>query len=362
MISWLAFIFTLGAIVMIHEWGHFIVARFVGVKVERFSFGFGPVLWKKQGAQTEYVLSLLPLGGYVKLAGETDNEKRGPAKPWEYRGRPIGDKAAIILAGPLINYLLGFTLFFTVFVLGTGTLTPRVGRLMKDYPAAAAGLRVGDLITAVNGRPVQTWEEMTHAVQNSPDGVTLAVDRDGTHFDKIIQPKISEQPPLFGKAKRIGMIGVAPSGEVVVRRYSVPRAFVKAGQQVWLLTTSTIFALWSMATGAMPLKESFTGPIGIFQITASVAQKGIIPLLQLIAILSTSIGFFNLLPVPVLDGGHLLFLVLEKWRGKPVSERAQENCVKVGMGLLLALLAVVTYNDLVRMGVFARLTQWFSRG
>ncbi len=362
MISWLAFIFTLGAIVMIHEWGHFIVARLVGVKVERFSFGFGPVIWKKQGVQTEYVLSLLPLGGYVKLAGETDDEKRSPAKPWEYRSRPIGDKAAIILAGPLINYLLGFTLFFTVFVLGTGSLTPRVGRLMQGYPAAAAGLQVGDRITAVNGRPVQTWEEMTRAVQNSPDGVSLAIDRAGARFEKIIQPKISEQPPLFGKSKRIGMIGVVPSGEVIIRRYSVGRAFVKAGQQVWLLTISTIFSLWNIATGAMPLKESFTGPIGIFQITASVAQQGMVPLLQLIAILSTSIGFFNLLPVPVLDGGHLLFLAVEKLRGRPVSERAQENCVKVGMGLLLALLVVVTYNDLARMGAIGRLTHWFGRG
>lgn len=358
MISWLAFIFTLGAIVMIHEWGHFIVARLVGVKVERFSFGFGPVIWKKQGVQTEYVLSLLPLGGYVKLAGETDDEKRGPPKPWEYRGRPISDKAAIILAGPLINYGLGFTLFFTVFVFGTGTLTPRVGRLMQGYPAAAAGLQAGDLITAVNGQPIQTWEEMTRAVQNSPDGVTLAIDRAGTRFDKTIQPKISEQPPLFGKTKRIGMIGV----EVIVRRYSVPRAFVKAGQQVWLLTTSTIFSLWSIAAGSMPLKESFTGPIGIFQITASVAHQGIVPLLQLIAILSTSIGFFNLLPIPVLDGGHLLFLAVEKLRGRPVSERAQENCVKVGMGLLMALLVVVTYNDLVRMGLVGRIARLFGRG
>jgi regulator of sigma E protease len=361
-ISWLAFILTLGMIVLIHEWGHFIMARRLGVKVERFSFGFGPVLWRKQGAQTEYVLSLLPLGGYVKLAGENSEENAGPAKPWEYRARSIGDKSLIILAGPLINYLLGFALFFLVFVLGAGSLTPRVGRLTKDYPAAAAGVRPNDLITAVNGQPVQTWEEMVQAVRGSPDQVVLQVERDGTRIDKAIQPKVSEQTTLFGKTKRIGMIGVAPSGEVVTRRYSIPEAFVKAGQQIWMLTASTVLALWNIATGAMPVKESFTGPIGIFQITASVAQQGIVPLLQLIAILSTSIGFFNLLPVPVLDGGHLLFLMIEKIRGKPVSDRAQENCVKVGMALLLALLVMVTYNDLARMGVIDRLARWFSRG
>ncbi|MDO8729949.1 MAG: RIP metalloprotease RseP [Candidatus Omnitrophota bacterium] len=358
--SWLAFLLTLSLIILVHEWGHFICARAIGVKVERFSFGFGPLLLRWTRSGTEYVLSLLPFGGYVKLAGEAEEGQGGASKPWEYRSRSVIERGLIVLAGPLINYALGFLLFFGVFMAGSPIFTSRVGNVIEGYPAAEAGLKVGDRILAVDGQPVDAWEQMTLAIQARPDAVTLTVERDGKTFPQIIRPKVIERTNLFGAKTRTGMVGITPSDEVRIQRYSPPRAFLKAGSQVWFLTHATLQSLWAIATGGLSMKESFTGPIGIFHITAAVAAQGITPLLQLIAVLSTSIGLFNLLPVPVLDGGHLAFLAVEKLRGKAVSSQTQERMTRVGLGLLLLLLTVVTYNDLLRFNIGGRLMGLFQ--
>ncbi len=359
--SWLAFLITLSLIILVHEWGHFICARLIGVKVERFSFGFGPLLLRWTRGGTEYVLSLLPFGGYVKLAGESEEGRAAdPAKPWEYRARSVAERGLIVLAGPLINYALGFLLFFFVFMAGSPVFTPRVGNVLKGYPAAEAGLKPGDRILAVDGRPVDAWEQMTLAIQARTDPVTLTVEREGKTFPQVVRPKVIERTNLFGTRTRTGMVGITPSDEVRIQRYSPPRAFLKAGAQVWFLTHETLKSLWAIATGGLSMKESFTGPIGIFYITSAVAEQGITPLLQLIAVLSTSIGLFNLLPVPVLDGGHLLFLAVEKLRGRAVSMLTQERMTRVGLGLLLLLLAVVTYNDLLRFNIGGKLMGLFG--
>ena len=360
MTSWLAFLVTLSLIILVHEWGHFIVARKIGVKVERFSFGFGPLLLRWTRSGTEYVLSLLPFGGYVKLAGEVEEGRSGPAKPWEYRGRSVIERGGIVLAGPLINYAVGFTLFFIVFVVGAPVFTTKVGHVLKGYPAAEAGLLEGDRIVAVNGNGVDAWEEMTRSIQTQTDSVTLTVERASKRFPQVVHPKVLERTNLFGHQTRIGMVGITPSDEVRTQRYPPAQAFTRAGAQVWFLTRVTLQSLWGIATGGLSLKESFTGPIGIFYITSSVAEQGLTPLLQLIAVLSTSIGLFNLLPIPVLDGGHLAFLLAEKFRGRPVSIRTQEAMTRVGLGLLLFLLAVVTYNDLLRFNIGGKLMGLFG--
>ena len=359
MTPWLAFLLTLSLIILVHEWGHFVMARRIGVKVERFSFGFGPLLlhWKK--GDTEYALSLFPFGGYVKLAGETE-EIQGPAKPWEYRARSVRERMSIVLAGPLINYILGFILFFTVFAVGAPVSTTRIGQVMEGFPAAPAGLQPGDRITAVEGKPVKNWEEMTRAIQIQTQSVTLTVEREGRPFQRRIEPKVTQRKSWLGPSKSIAMVGVTPSDEVETQRYPLGEAFFKAAHQVWFLTRITLQALWHIATGGLSLRESLTGPIGIFYITSSVAQQGLISLLHLIAVLSTSIGLFNLFPIPVLDGGHLAFLAAEWIRGRPVSLRAQEAMTRVGLGFLLLLLAVVTYNDLLRFDIGDRLRSFLG--
>ncbi len=354
MTSWLAFLVTLSLIILVHEWGHFAVARRIGVKVERFSFGFGPrlVTWTHRG--TEYALSLLPFGGYVKLAGESE-ETPGPMRSWEYRARSVGERALIVLAGPGINYLLAFLLFFVVFTVGAPTAMTKVGRVLEGYPAAEAGVQTGDRILEVGGRPVTSWEEMTRAIQGQTGPFPMVVERAGRRFTREVEPRVGERRSWLGGVRRTGMVGITPSDEVEIRRYPPGEALSKSAAQIGFLTRVTLLALWNILTGALSLKETITGPIGIFVITSSVAEQGIRSLLQLIAVLSTSIGLFNLLPIPVLDGGHLAFLAAERFRGRPVSIRAQEAMTRTGLVFLLLLLAVVTYNDLVKFEIGQRL-------
>lgn len=358
MIAWLAFIATLSVIILVHEWGHFVMARRIGVRVERFSFGFGPRLLRWRRGGTEYALSLLPFGGYVKLAGES-GEEPGPSRPWEYRSRSVRERMAIVAAGPVINYALGFLLFFGVFLVGATVFTTQVGRVQAGYPAAEAGLKELDRVLAVNGRPVEDWSDMTRAIQAQTESVALTIEREGKRLERLLRPKVLERAGLFGARIRTGVIGISPSGETRVQRYPAPQALAKAGYQLWFLTAETVRSFWAIAVGARSIQESFAGPVRIFDITSAVAAQGVVSLLQWVALLSTCIGFFNLLPIPVLDGGHLAFLAVEWLRKQPVSGRIQERMTQVGLTLLVLLLAVVTYNDLVSMDLFGRLRGLF---
>lgn len=359
MTPWLAFLITLSFIILVHEMGHFLMARAVGVKVERFSLGFGPCLARFTRKGTEYAISLFPFGGYVKMAGESAEES--PKQPWEYRARSVGERMAIVFAGPFINYAVGFLLFFLIFLWGAPILSATVGEVLKGYPAEAAGLRKGDRILKVNGKSMEDWEEVTQAIRRETASVTLLVERQGEVFDLTLTPKVSEAKNLFGVQSRVGMVGITPSGQTLTRRYPVGQALAKAGERIWGLTLLTLEALFKLASGGISFKESITGPIGIFYITSAVAEQGLLSLLQLIGILSTSLGLFNLLPIPVLDGGHLAFLALERIKGKPVSSRTQEMMTRVGMGFLLVLLVVVTYNDLIKFKIADRFLPFLGR-
>ncbi len=358
MISWLAVLLTLSFIIVVHEWGHFIMARLIGVKVERFSIGFGPKIIGVTRGDTEYCLCLFPFGGYVKMAGESEGEESQRSaikpKPWEYRGRSIWERVSIVLAGPVVNYLVGFLLFVLIFLVGAPILSTRIGKVMEDYPAAQAGLKEGDRILSVNGRAMDNWEEVTQAIHSQTGPIELKIERQGESRIVTVQPTVKEMTNLLGATVRVGMVGITPSEEVETRRYPLPQAIVRAAGRIYTLTHLTLEALWRIATGGLSLKESMTGPVGIFYLTSSVAQQGFIHLLQLIAILSTSLGLFNILPLPVLDGGHCLFLLIERVKGSPVNLRTQEWLTRVGMGMLLLLLVVVTYNDLIKFKIFGR--------
>ncbi len=354
---WLAFLITLSLIILVHEWGHFFVARRVGVRVERFAFGFGPRLVGITRGGTEYCICLFPFGGYVKMAGEADEE--GPKKPWEYRARSIGERMGIVLAGPLVNYGLGFVLFLLVFLVGVPVLTTRIGQVLEGYPAIEAGLQPGDRILAINDKPMENWEEVTRTIHAQTESVTLSLEREGQPLTLTLQPRVEEVTNLLGVKVRMGMVGITPADEVRIQRYPLHEAVFKAGQRVWTLTSLTLQAFWRILTGGLPVKDTITGPIGIFHLTSAIAEQGWISLLQFIAVLSTSLGLFNLMPIPVLDGGHFLFLLIERLKGKPVSLRIQEAMTRVGLGLLLLLLVVVTYNDLEKFKIADRILPFF---
>lgn len=338
----------LGVLITIHEFGHFILAKRWGVKVEAFSFGFGKRLLTKKKNDTEYSLSLIPLGGYVKLAGDNLQEYKG--NPNEYLSKPVSQRAQIIFFGPLLNYILGFFCFWIVFVSGYPALTTKVGGLIEGLGAKAAGIEVGDKIIAVDGKKVELWEDLQGIIQNKKgeSKVSLSVLRNNKEY--TLEVKIKEKPldDLIGGRRNVGLLGITPQDEVVNVRHGVGESFVLGMRKTWNLTLLTYKALWRMVRGKLSIQESVTGPLGIFYITSKAANLGIIAVLHLMAVLSVSLCIFNLLPLPVLDGGHIVLLSLEKIRGKPLGHKAERIITQIGLTFIISLAIFTTYNDLVR--------------
>jgi len=361
MLSLISFLAVLSILVIVHEFGHFIVAKKMGVRVEKFSIGFGPEIAGITKGETRYSVSAIPLGGYVKLSGETGAEGIKGEK-WEYLSRTVAERMRIIFAGPLLNYILAFLIFSFVFMAGNPTLTSKIGKVMPGYPAESAGLKAGDRILSINGKDVIYWEDVTEIVHtNKNPEIRLIVKRENAQVPVFVTPKSQDMKTIFGSRKNISIIGIAPSDEIVYVKYGFLKSIYMGAEKLWTLTYITCRALWASITGAIPLKESMTGPVGIFYITGQAAKLGLVYLLQLMGVLSASLAIFNLLPVPVLDGGHILFLLIEKIRKKPVSLKMQESITQAGMSLLIVLMLFVFYNDFIRFGIFEKIVHLWKR-
>jgi regulator of sigma E protease len=361
LLSLISFLIVLSVLVIVHEFGHFIVAKKLGVRVEKFSFGFGPKLVSFKKGDTEYLISAIPLGGYVKMSGDEPWEKLAGQK-WEFLSRSIGDRFKIILAGPLLNYILAFLIFSVIFMFGSPTLTTEVGGLLPDYPAKAAGIVAGDKVLAVDGKSVKYWEDMTDAIHKHVDGdIALSLERGGKAIEMKVKPVVRASKDIFGNETKIALLGITPSQKIGKEKYPFPQCVYMGGQKLLQLTAMTFKALWSIVVGKLSMKESLTGPIGMFVITGQAAKLGLIYILHLMAILSASLAIFNVLPLPVLDGGHMLFLVLEKLRGKPLSLKTQEVVINIGIAFLIMLTVVIFYNDIIKFGIFNKLAKIFHR-
>jgi len=355
LLSIIAFLFVLGVLVFIHELGHFIFAKLVKVRVEIFSLGFGKKLWSFKKGDTEYRISMIPFGGYVKPAGENPEEEREGA-PWEFLSKSVGHRALIVGAGPVFNYLLAFFLFSLVLFVGVPQWTATVGELKDDYPAKIAGLEKNDRILSIDGTEIKFWDELSEIIHSKTDSapVRLNIKRDDQIFTKDIVPKVETITTILGKEAKIGLIGIGPSDDTEIVRYGFFKSIAQGGRQVFMVTKMTYFALFQMATGKISAKE-IAGPVGIFKFTGEAAKQGFLYLLSFIGLLSVNLAILNLLPIPVLDGGHLLFLVWEKFRGKPASLKAQEIATKIGFSLIILLMMFAFYNDLARLGAFDKI-------
>ncbi len=353
------FLIVLSVLIVVHEWGHFITAKKLGVKVERFAIGFGPKLYSRIMDGTEFAVCAIPLGGYVKMAGDERLTYQGRKE--EFFSKPPGHRALIVLNGPVVNFILAYVALVFVFVLGYPDLAPKIGEVLKDYPAVQAGLKQGDIIKKIDGMNVETWSDVQKLISDSKSPqLNFAITRDGQDLDKIITPRRESRKNIFGQTKEIPLVGIAPEEEVVVFRYPFHEAFGRAWGKLGEITFLTYKSIYFMITGSMSAKDSMTGPIGIYYIVTTAAAMGFSHLLYIVGIISASLAIFNLLPIIPLDGGHLFLLAIEKIRGKALPEKVDEAIARFGFSLIIMLALFVFYSDFARFGLFEKIIGWWK--
>lgn len=350
----LVFIIVLSVLIIVHEYGHLAVAKALGVRVLRFAVGFGTKIFSMTRKGTEYALCLIPLGGYVKMAGEERAECKGEAG--EFYSKPVGHRALIVLAGPTVNYIFAFLCFWVVFMIGYPTMGTTVSEAMKGYPAQKAGLQAGDKILSINSEKVESWEEVQKAVArfSKKDLIILAQRGQGV-LTFAVSPVEEEIKNVFGQKNLVRIVGIKPEEKVILLKYGIFESLQKAVEKIVLITTTTYKALYLMLTGGMSTREGVTGPIGIFFIIKKAAALGFSYVLYIMAVISASLAIFNLLPLPVLDGGHLLFFGIEKLRGAPLPAKAEDVIYKIGITLIVGLSLFVFYSDFIRYGIFDKI-------
>lgn len=338
----------LGILIIIHELGHFLLAKKTGVGVLTFSIGFGPKLLGRKIGETEYLLSAFPLGGYVKMVGEDPEEEVQTTdiqRSFSHQG--LVKRIAIVAAGPLFNLLLAVVIFLAIFVsYGVPVLTTRVGGVEPDSPAFRSGVQQGDRIVGVDGREVKKWEELSSQIKESQGrSLKFRLQRDSRELELTVQPIRREGKNIFGERQESWAIGIA--SEVAIEKsdplLAVGQAFSKTGEYSIL----TLVALFKMIKGEVSPK-TLGGPLLIAQMAGQQAREGLGSFFFFVAILSVNLGVLNLLPIPVLDGGHLLFFLLEGILGRPVKLKHRERAQQVGIFVLIMIMIYAFYNDIAR--------------
>ena len=358
------FLFVLAVVVFFHELGHFLVARWAGVKVLTFSLGFGPELAGFNDRHgTRWKISAVPLGGYVKFFGD-DTEASTPSaealanmteqeRADSFHHKKVGPRAAIVAAGPIANFLLAIVIFTGLFTfLGKPSTTARVDKVEANSPAAAAGFQVGDVVTSIDGTRIDSFSDMQRIVGiRAGEKLTFTVKRGDATLQLQGTPELKETKDPFGNVRRAGVLGITrqtSAGDVTTERVDPATALWLGVKETWFVVDRTFAYIGGIFTGR-ELADQIGGPLRIAQISGQVASIGLAPLVQLAAVLSISIGLLNLFPIPLLDGGHLLFYAVEAVRGRPLSDRAQEMGFRIGLGLVLMLMVFATYNDILHL-------------
>jgi regulator of sigma E protease len=361
----LPFLFVLGVVILVHELGHFWAGRMVGVRILTFSMGFGPEIWHRIDKRgTRWRLAAFPLGGYVKFFGDEDASSKTDAsaikamseadRKVSFPGQSIAARAWIVFAGPFANFVFTILVFAIVaMTYGKTVYSTRAGEIKPASAAEAAGIRKGDLILSVDGKPVSTFSELQRIVTVSPDKpLKLSIEREEgkAPIDLMVTPKLQEIVTPMGKQK-VGLLGVLRSTDprdMSHNRLDPASAMVAGVQDTWVIIEGSFNYLLRMVSG-QENTDQLSGPIRIAKISGEVAEQGFMQLVQLAALLSVSIGFINLLPIPVLDGGHLVMYAYEAIRGKPMNENVQEWGFRVGFALIVLLMIFATWNDITHL-------------
>jgi regulator of sigma E protease len=351
--SVLSAIVVLGLLIFVHELGHFLACKRVGVGVLKFSLGFGPVLFSRRRGDTEYALSAIPLGGFVKMVGqEDDGSEPDPAtvnQPNSFAVKPLWARAFIVAAGPMGNLIFASLLFSILFATGVPVLTSAVGGVKDDMPAAKAGIVAGDEIVSVDGKAISRWEELSNAIRQSEGKpVALIVRHDGAEHSVTVSPQRTEDKTIFGEPMAVYVIGVEPAQQYVTERSNPIAAIGQGVARTIELCGLTILSIVKLFQAVVPA-SNIGGPLMIMKMAGEQAHQGLPALLSFMALLSINLGVLNLLPIPILDGGHLLFMGVEKVLGRPLEIRQREIAQQVGMFLLISLMGFALYNDLHRL-------------
>ena len=358
------FLFVLSVVVFCHELGHFLVARWCGVKVLAFSIGFGPeLLGFNDRYGTRWKIAAIPLGGYVRFLGD-ENAASVPdrshlsgmstaERAQSLVFQPVLKRAAIVAAGPFANFLLAVVIFSGIFMLyGVQTMSARVDAVQPGSPAAAAGFKPGDLVVAIDGQKITDFANMQRIVADSAGkALEITVKRGGSQVELKATPQLQENKDVFGNVERIGLLGIKHSpapGELKSQPVSPPRAVWLAVRQTWEVVDQTLRAVGGIIVGHQSANQ-LSGPIGIARIVGQAATISIGFFLQIAGLISVSIGLINLFPIPMLDGGHLLFYLIEALRGRPLSEKAQEVGFRIGFAIVVMLMIFATFNDIVHL-------------
>jgi regulator of sigma E protease len=345
------FIIVLGVLIFFHEFGHFVLAKLFNVMVLKFSLGFGPKLVGKKIGETEYVLSALPLGGYVKLLGEnSDEEILAEEAHRSFSTQPVANRIAIAAAGPIFNFLLAFLLFCGIYLLsGYPIMTAEVGQVRPGSPAHKADIRKGDVIEYIEGRKINRWRDIRRFVVESPQkGLNMVIRRGDKRISTVVSPKEETVKNIFGEEIKSPLIGIVASGSIRKIALGPLKAIAEGAKKTWEVTALTILTIIKLFQGIVPLK-TLGGPIMIGQLTGEIARENLSYLLPFMAVISINLAILNLLPVPVLDGGMILFFLIEIVIRKPISIKKREMAQKIGFFLLVLLMAIVFYNDLLRI-------------
>lgn len=362
-----AYIFLITVVVFFHELGHFLVARWCGVAVETFSIGFGPEIvgWNDRRG-TRWKISWIPFGGYVKFLGDigaasTPDRELLESLPEDERAgafplKPLWQRAAIVAAGPFANFILAIVIFTVMFMIfGQSYNKPIVDGVVPGSPAAIAGIQKGDLIRSINGSAINDFSEIKQIVTlNTGEALAIGLERHGHVLTVMAEPKMTTLNDPFGGKNRmmgLGITNIVKPDRITRVHFGPVQAVDAACEQTWLIVKSTFVYMWQMSTGYADTSQ-LRGPIGVASVSQKVASISFVALITLAALMSVSIGLINLFPIPLLDGGHLLYYGFEAVLGRPLGVRAQDVGFRLGLAAVLGLMVLVTWNDLVRLDLF----------